>query len=225
MLYSGFNILPRSVFWSADLNGRSDNADVIRLKWVQMTFSLKELLLIIIPAGFLLLWMSEISLHQQTSWQTFSLAKLERGQKEGIPAIIACYPDGFGGTSSPWVSQTEDALDSALQDFSKNQYETYRHDYKYWTRVPEETTPLETNWALKNGAGKEPSLILVTEGGNMKQFRFLSWETDAVIEYMDIPRIRAWKKYLFFALFVISSITTSIAIIRHRKTGKANSAV
>ena len=29
MLYSGFNILPRSVFWSADFNGRSDNTDVI----------------------------------------------------------------------------------------------------------------------------------------------------------------------------------------------------
>ena len=31
MLYSGFNILPRSVFWLADLNGRSDNTDVIQL--------------------------------------------------------------------------------------------------------------------------------------------------------------------------------------------------
>ena len=29
MLYSGFSILPRSVFWSADFNGRSDNLDVI----------------------------------------------------------------------------------------------------------------------------------------------------------------------------------------------------
>ena len=34
MLYSGFNILPRSVFWSADFNGRSDNLDVIRLNQV-----------------------------------------------------------------------------------------------------------------------------------------------------------------------------------------------
>ena len=32
MLYSGFVTLPRSVFWSADFNGRSDNADVIRLQ-------------------------------------------------------------------------------------------------------------------------------------------------------------------------------------------------
>ena len=32
MLYSGFNILPRSVFWSAYLNGRSDNLDVIHLR-------------------------------------------------------------------------------------------------------------------------------------------------------------------------------------------------
>ena len=30
MLYSGLNILPRSVFWSADFNGRSDNLDVIQ---------------------------------------------------------------------------------------------------------------------------------------------------------------------------------------------------
>ena len=32
ILYSGFNILPRSGFWPADFNGRSDNLDVIRLK-------------------------------------------------------------------------------------------------------------------------------------------------------------------------------------------------
>ena len=32
MLYSGFIILPRSVFWSASLNGRSDNTDVITLR-------------------------------------------------------------------------------------------------------------------------------------------------------------------------------------------------
>ena len=31
VLHSGFNILPRSVFWSANFNGRSDNLDVIRL--------------------------------------------------------------------------------------------------------------------------------------------------------------------------------------------------
>ena len=31
MLYSGFNTLPRSVFWSAYFNGRSDNLDVIPL--------------------------------------------------------------------------------------------------------------------------------------------------------------------------------------------------
>ena len=31
ILYSGFNILPRSVFWSAYLNGRSDNLDVMWL--------------------------------------------------------------------------------------------------------------------------------------------------------------------------------------------------
>ena len=32
MLYSGFNTLPRSVFWLAGFNGRSDNTDVIQLK-------------------------------------------------------------------------------------------------------------------------------------------------------------------------------------------------
>ena len=31
MLYLGFDISPRSVFWLAYFNGRSDNADVIRL--------------------------------------------------------------------------------------------------------------------------------------------------------------------------------------------------
>ena len=31
MLYLGFYILPRSVSWSANLNGRSDNTDVIQL--------------------------------------------------------------------------------------------------------------------------------------------------------------------------------------------------
>ena len=41
MLYSGFNILPRSVFWSAYFNGRSDNLDVIS----PMKFSTRTLLL------------------------------------------------------------------------------------------------------------------------------------------------------------------------------------
>ena len=38
MLYSGFNILPRSVFWSANFNGRSDNLDVIHLNTLMAIF-------------------------------------------------------------------------------------------------------------------------------------------------------------------------------------------
>ena len=48
MLYSGLNILPRSVFWSADFSGRSDNTDVIQL----MKYSLRSLLLVTLVAGF-----------------------------------------------------------------------------------------------------------------------------------------------------------------------------
>ena len=40
MLYSGFNILPRSVIRSADINGRSDNLDVIPLKAVHCPFDI-----------------------------------------------------------------------------------------------------------------------------------------------------------------------------------------
>ena len=36
MLYSGFTTLPRSVFWSANLNGRSDNTDVMSLARTQI---------------------------------------------------------------------------------------------------------------------------------------------------------------------------------------------
>ena len=39
MLYLGFNIFPRSVFWSVDFNGRSDNTDVIRLKMNQNPYN------------------------------------------------------------------------------------------------------------------------------------------------------------------------------------------
>ena len=47
MLYSGFNVSPRSVFWSADCNGRSDNLDVIRLSKTKMkTYSLAYLLFV-----------------------------------------------------------------------------------------------------------------------------------------------------------------------------------
>jgi len=41
MLYSGSNILPRSVFWSADFDGRSDNTDVITLN--EMHFRISHL--------------------------------------------------------------------------------------------------------------------------------------------------------------------------------------
>ena len=45
MLYSGFNTLPRSVFWSSYLNGRSDNTDVIHLK-LMFRFSIRTLLIV-----------------------------------------------------------------------------------------------------------------------------------------------------------------------------------
>ena len=43
MLQSGFNILPRSVFWSAYLNGRSDNLDVMSLGTAAMTNSKRKI--------------------------------------------------------------------------------------------------------------------------------------------------------------------------------------
>ena len=47
MLYSGFNILPRSVFWLANLNGRSDNTDVIQLLgFMNATFEAIDTLII-----------------------------------------------------------------------------------------------------------------------------------------------------------------------------------
>ena len=55
MLYSGFNILPRSVFWSADFNGRSDNLDVIPLK-VSMKFTLSHLFIVILLITVALSW-------------------------------------------------------------------------------------------------------------------------------------------------------------------------
>ena len=58
MLYSGFNISPRSVFWSADLNGRSDNTDVIPLRAVFMNgktqFSIRTCLFVFAAASLLL---------------------------------------------------------------------------------------------------------------------------------------------------------------------------
>ena len=44
MLYSGFITLPRSVSWSAYLNGRSDNADVICLMQLHPKFSIRFLI-------------------------------------------------------------------------------------------------------------------------------------------------------------------------------------
>ena len=53
MLYLGFNVSPRSVFWSADFNGRSDNTDVIRLKQMEnfLRFSLKTIFAFITVAA------------------------------------------------------------------------------------------------------------------------------------------------------------------------------
>ena len=64
MLYSGFNILPRSVFWSADFNGRSDNLDVIRAFRID---SVKD------PLAFLLSCPQAVSLkHSSFSFSTTS---------------------------------------------------------------------------------------------------------------------------------------------------------
>ena len=56
MLYSGFNALHRSVFWSADFNGRSDNTDVIPLG-DNLRFKIRSLLAVIaICAIFFAFW-------------------------------------------------------------------------------------------------------------------------------------------------------------------------
>ena len=44
MLYSGFDILTRSVFWSANWFRRSDNTDVIPLKQMKIKYSIRGLL-------------------------------------------------------------------------------------------------------------------------------------------------------------------------------------
>ena len=61
MLYLGFNNLPRSVFWSADFNGRSDNTDVIRLRIDTMPsvsksirYTLRHLLITVFICSFLI---------------------------------------------------------------------------------------------------------------------------------------------------------------------------
>ena len=59
MLYSGFITLLRSIFWSADFNGRSDNLDVISLKeiHIKLQFSIRYLFVIVfITAATLAGW-------------------------------------------------------------------------------------------------------------------------------------------------------------------------
>ena len=57
MLYSGFNIFPRSVFWSADFNGRSDNLDVMSLAAInKMRFTTSNILLLVSFVAVCLGW-------------------------------------------------------------------------------------------------------------------------------------------------------------------------
>ena len=88
MLYSGFNNLPRSVFWSANLNGRSDNTDVIRLKQINriamsgskhpFRFKLSTVLLLVVPVAILSLFLSAYYDNQPIQWQAYSKAVLQK---------------------------------------------------------------------------------------------------------------------------------------------------
>ena len=79
MLYSGFNILPRSVFWSADFNGRSDNLDVIHLKARLLNFRLKTLFAVMTIAAIATAWFVDVNRRNAPRFlHLYLLARVER---------------------------------------------------------------------------------------------------------------------------------------------------
>ena len=110
MLYSGFSILPRSVFWSASFNGRSDNTDVMRLKPMTLTKPESDLLSATDLAFDGVVLGDGISLY---------VASMEAGPGTPVPELL-------NADETNWRLIPDDVLEKAQTTFSFTDLAGYR---------------------------------------------------------------------------------------------------
>ena len=176
-----------------------------------MRVSLFELLSFMVPIAFLCLWIAN---YQRTGieWQEFTLEKMVERQKDETPILVLCVPEMFWDMPPQFGGE----LDSELFDeFEMSQIVTYRYEYRYWTG---EWTP-ETKWIVEHGAGKEPSLILISRDGNTKRIRGFQFRPEPIIDFLEIDRIDYGRNTILANLLLVSLIST-IAIIAWKRIGK-----
>ena len=92
MLHSGFSILLRSVIWPADLNGRSDNLDVIRLPIKRVTFLLRPSALYFMSYEINITTSTRHSVQEVANWmQSFPFQDKWNLESEYGSDVLAVY--------------------------------------------------------------------------------------------------------------------------------------
>ena len=180
-----------------------------------MRFTLSDALIVFVPAAFLSVWATGFFNAKHVKWEKFTLPDLQRAQECKIPAVILCRPRMFWGPG--WGRIDEEAL----MDITSTPFVAYRHDYVYWDFQNDyaERSP-EDKWLLDNGGYKEPLLILVSSGGNLRAIKGLNFDsskhTSEIVEFLGLSR---WHRVnLPIYLFAISffAAVTTIAYRRRR---------
>jgi hypothetical protein len=162
-----------------------------------------------VPVAFFCLWIASLQQNSEIEWRVFSLADL---QKEKKPAIILCVPEMFWNATPPFFRKVDSEL---LNDVDTSQFVAYRYEYRYWTLTRNEVPP-ETRWIVDHGAGKEPTLILVSRDGKTKRLSGL-FERHEIIDFLALERVDPIRQNMLVAFFVFSLLATFALIVWQRK--------
>jgi len=175
-----------------------------------MRFTLSEALIMVVPAAFFAVLASGFFSAKHVEWKKFTLSDLRRAQEDKTPAVILCRPRMFWGAD--WVRIDEDAL----MDTTSTPFVAFRHDYVYWDfqKTYAERTP-EDKWVLDNGGYKEPLLILVSGGGNLRAIKRLNFDSPSdtleIVEFLGLERWYRVKLPIYlFPISLIAAITTIV---------------
>ena len=180
-----------------------------------MRFSLFDLLLLTFPAAIFCLWIAHCQRQDRIEWQNFSMVDMAERQKHKTPFLILCVPDMFWNSQPPLSGEIDPELPN---DIDMNQLVAYRYEYRYWTQSPSDW-PAETKWIVDHGAGKEPSLILVSSDGKTKNLRGFRFGRDEIIGFLQLDRSKFGRDKVLFGLFASSLLVTIAAVVRkHKRT-------
>ena len=181
-----------------------------------MKFTLSEALILVVPAAFLSIWATGFFSVKHVVWKKFTLSDLQVAQENETPAVVLCRPRMFWGQD--WGRIDEETL----LDTTSTPFVAYRHDYVYWDfqTTYAERSP-EDKWVLDNGGYKEPLLILVSGGGELRAKKGIMFvspsDTSEIVDFLELARGHRRDPSIYpFGISLLAAIT--FIVYRRRNT-------